>query len=240
MTEKRSPNKNSAEEPLRRSIARRGGQILTQFAFIAALLFLSSGRLSWGWAWLYLGISILQVVVNLVFMLKNNPDLIAERATGAEQTRDWDRVIARISGPLWFIIFILSGLDERWNLSSVPLWVNLIGLAAILLATVLTSWAMLTNDYFSTAVRIQEDRGQRVISHGPYRWIRHPGYLGWGSVGLAMPLMFGSLWALIPAGLVLVAIVVRTALEDRTLQEELIGYAEYARQVRFRLVPGLW
>jgi isoprenylcysteine carboxyl methyltransferase (ICMT) family protein YpbQ len=182
MTEKRSPNKNSAEEPLRRSIARRGGQILTQFAFIAALLFLSSGRLSWGWAWLYLGISILQVVVNLVFMLKNNPDLIAERATGAEQTRDWDRVIARISGPLWFIIFILSGLDERWNLSSVPLWVNLIGLAAILLATVLTSWAMLTNDYFSTAVRIQEDRGQRVISHGPYRWIRHPGYLGWGSV----------------------------------------------------------
>jgi protein-S-isoprenylcysteine O-methyltransferase Ste14 len=240
MTEKRSPNKNSAEEPLRRSIARRGGQILTQFAFIAALLFLSSGRLSWGWAWLYLGISTLQVVVNLVFMLKNNPDLIAERATGAEQTRDWDRVIARISGPLWFIIFILSGLDERWNLSSVPLWVNLIGLAAILLATVLTSWAMLTNDYFSTAVRIQEDRGQRVISHGPYRWIRHPGYLGWGSVGLAMPLMFGSLWALIPAGLVLVAIVVRTALEDRTLQEELIGYAEYARQVRFRLVPGLW
>ncbi len=240
MTEKRSPSKNTADEPLRRSIARRGGQILAQFALIAALLFLSSGRLLWGWAWLYLGISTLQVVVNLVFMLKNNPDLIAERATGSEQTRDWDRVIARISGPLWFIIFILSGIDERWNLSFVPLWVNLMGLAIILLATVLTSWAMLTNDYFSTAVRIQEDRGQRVISHGPYRWIRHPGYLGWGSVGLAMPLMFGSLWALIPAGLVLVAIVVRTALEDRTLQEELIGYAEYARQVRFRLVPGLW
>jgi protein-S-isoprenylcysteine O-methyltransferase Ste14 len=213
---------------------------LTQFALIAALLFLSSGRLSWGWAWLYLGISTLQVIVNLVFMLKNNPDLIAERATGSEQTRDWDRVIARIAGPLWFIIFILSGLDERWNLSSVPLWVNLIGLAVIVLATVITSWAMLTNDYFSTAVRIQEDRGQRVISDGPYRWIRHPGYLGWGSVGLAMPLMFGSLWALIPAGLVLMAIVVRTALEDRTLQEELIGYAEYAHQVRFRLVPGLW
>jgi protein-S-isoprenylcysteine O-methyltransferase Ste14 len=240
MTEDRSPKENTSDDALRRSITRRGVQILCQFILIAALLFLSSGRLRWSWAWLYLGISTLQVVVNLVFMLKNNPDLIAERATGSEKTQDWDRVIARISGPLWFIIFIVAGLDERWNLSSVPVWISLISLTVFLVGSALTSWAMLTNEYFSTAVRIQEDKGHRVISYGPYRWIRHPGYLGWGSVGLAMPLMFGSIWALIPAVLVLVAIVVRTALEDRMLRAELTGYAEYARRVRFRLVPGLW
>jgi protein-S-isoprenylcysteine O-methyltransferase Ste14 len=108
------------------------------------------------------------------------------------------------------------------------------------LGSALGNWAMLENRFFSGYVRIQTDRGHMVVSNGPYRSIRHPGYLGGIVTWLAAPLALGSLWALIPAGAVVVAYVIRTALEDRTLQAELDGYKEYARQTRYRLVPGVW
>ncbi|TET80962.1 MAG: isoprenylcysteine carboxylmethyltransferase family protein [Anaerolineales bacterium] len=228
------------EARIRQGIWRRARQLFIQNLIIGVILFLGSGRPGWVWAWLYLGYSILQILVNFTFMRRTNPELIAERAEGSARTQPWDRTIVAISAPLWLAILIIAALDERWAWSTVPLWVNLVGAALLVLGSSLSSWAMLTNAYFSGAVRIQQDRGQTVITEGPYRFVRHPGYLGWAVVGLSMALLFGSLWALIPAGLILGPMIVRTALEDRTLQEGLEGYREYAQQVRYRLVPGVW
>jgi protein-S-isoprenylcysteine O-methyltransferase Ste14 len=110
----------------------------------------------------------------------------------------------------------------------------------MLLSQGLFTWAMVSNPFFSTMVRIQTDRGQTVATGGPYRWVRHPGYVGYILSAVSTALLLGSLWALVPAVLTGVLLVVRTALEDRTLLEELEGYEEYARQVRYRLVPGVW
>jgi len=225
---------------IRQGILRRARQLFIQNLIIGVILFLGSGRPGWVWAWLYLGYSILQILVNFLVMRRTNPELIAERAEGSERTQSWDRTIAVISVPLGLAIFIIAALDERWAWSTVPLWVNLVGAFLLIFGSSLSSWAMLTNAYFSTAIRIQQDRGHTVVTEGPYRIIRHPGYLGWAVAGLSMALLFGSLWALIPAGLILGPMIVRTAIEDRTLQEELEGYREYAQQVRYRLVPGVW
>jgi len=225
---------------IRQGILRRARQLFIQNLIIGVILFLGSRRPGWVWAWLYLGYSILQVLVNFIVMRRTNPELIAERAEGSKRTQSWDRTIAVISVPLWLAILIIAALDERWAWSTVPLWVNLVGAVLLVFGSSLSSWAMLTNAYFSTAIRIQQDRGHTVVTEGPYRIIRHPGYLGWAVAGLSMALLFGSLWALIPAGLILGPMIVRTALEDRTLQEGLEGYREYAQQVRYRLVPGVW
>ena len=228
------------EAKIRQGIWRRARQLFIQNLIIGVILFLGSGRPGWVWAWLYLGYSILQILVNFTFMRRTNPELIAERAEGSARTQPWDRTIVAISAPLWLAILIIAALDERWAWSTVPLWVNLVGAVLLIFGSSLSSWAMLTNAYFSGAVRIQQDRGQTVVTEGPYRLVRHPGYLGWAVVGLSMALLFGSLWALIPAGLILGPMIVRTALEDRTLQEGLEGYREYAQQVRYRLIPGVW
>jgi len=138
-------------------------------------------------------------------------------------------------------LLIVAGLDERFGWSpELAVAIHLIGLAFIALGQGLFSWAMTSNLFFSTAVRIQMDRGQTVVSGGPYRYLRHPGYVGMIVSLFATALVFGSLWALIPAGLAAVLFVVRTALEDKVLLEELDGYQDYARQVRYRLLPGVW
>jgi len=233
------PNRER-ELRIRQGIWRRGRQLFIQNLIIGVILFLGSGRPGWVWAWLYLGYSFLQILVNFTFMRRISPELIAERAEGSKRTQPWDRTIAVISVPLGLAIFIIAALDERWAWSVVPLSVNLVGAVLLVLGSSLSNWAMLTNAYFSTAVRIQQDRGHAVVAEGPYRFIRHPGYLGWAVVGLSVALLFGSLWALIPAGLMLGPMIIRTDLEDRTLQEGLEGYREYAQQVRYRLVPGVW
>jgi protein-S-isoprenylcysteine O-methyltransferase Ste14 len=225
---------------LTRGIVQRVVQVVVQLVVIAVLLFLPAGRLDWAWAWVYVGIYVLGVCINASFMLRANPELIAERARLTRGTRSWDKTIAAISAPLAFSIYVVAGLDERLHWSAPPLSVHVVGLLVVIGGSAFSSWAMLTNAFFSTTVRIQEDRGQTVVTEGPYRLVRHPGYLGWGLASFGLPLLLGAPWALIPAGLSAITSVVRTALEDRTLQEELPGYADYARRVRYRLLPGIW
>jgi protein-S-isoprenylcysteine O-methyltransferase Ste14 len=110
----------------------------------------------------------------------------------------------------------------------------------VILGSALSVWAMASNRFFSGTVRIQRDRGHTVVDGGPYGLVRHPGYLAWCISAPAIPLMLGSLWALIPALLGLCALVLRTSLEDKTLREELPGYEGYAQRVRYRLLPGVW
>ncbi len=139
------------------------------------------------------------------------------------------------------VMLIVAGLDKRFEWSpNLPLVLHIVAFGIAALGFSLSTWATLVNRFFSAVVHIQRDRGHTVVSSGPYRLIRHPGYAGTVVTSLATPLLLGSLWALIPAALVVCQLVIRTALEDETLQEELEGYHDYAARVCYRLLPGVW
>jgi len=135
----------------------------------------------------------------------------------------------------------VAGLDRRYGWSPGPGFVlGAVALMIALLGSALVIWAAASNTFFSAIVRIQKDRGHTVVTGGPYAAVRHPGYVGTIAVNLAAPVVLGSVWALAICAVIVVLVVIRTALEDRTLQCELDGYADYARRVRWRLLPGVW
>jgi protein-S-isoprenylcysteine O-methyltransferase Ste14 len=218
--------------------------VLFVFVIPAILLFGASGRLNWIMAWVFIGLSTVLTVVSRVLVWRVNPELIKERAESLDKTdvKPWDRVIVplvAIFGP--WILLLVAGLDKRngWSPEVAP-WLQWLALAVMVLGYALGIWAMLSNRFFSGVVRIQTDRGHIVETGGAYRYVRHPGYVG-GILGdIAMPIILGSLWALAVSGVLIIAIVIRTALEDRTLQAELPGYKEYTQQTRYRLLPGVW
>jgi protein-S-isoprenylcysteine O-methyltransferase Ste14 len=235
-------SQSKGEGDVTQGIVKRVVQIGIQVLLLAAILFISSGRLDWWAAWLYLGIFVMGVLINSAVLLRKNPELIAERAEVKEDTKGWDRVLSLLWGLLSGIgVPLVAGLDVRFGWSPpIPLAVQVLALVLVVLGTALASWALITNAFFAGTVRIQEERGHTVTSEGPYRIVRHPGYSGWILSGLALPVMLGSLWAIIPAVMAAVALAVRTAFEDRMLQAELGGYEEYSRRVHYRLLPGVW
>ena len=239
----------SVESTKSTSIAAQiGGNSLLKFAiymlFVSAILFLCAGTLNWGMAWLYIGVMIAIGIISRIIMIRTSPDLLAERSKGlkAQGVKAWDKVLApgvAIVGPLG--IWIVAGLDLRFGwLFDIPLAFQIISLMIVILGYALTTWAVAANQFFSSVVRIQTDRGHTVITTGPYKFVRHPGYTGVIFSYLATPVALGSLWAMIPAGLTVLLLVVRTTLEDQTLQEELKGYKEYTQQTHHRLLPGIW
>ena len=230
------PNENS---DLTGRIRKRMLQVVIQFLILAALLFISAGRLDWVWAWAYLGVGVGILIVNVLVV---PPEVIAERGwTDKKDIKDWDRVLTTLSILPTLGVPIVAGLDERWGWSpQLAVAIQVVALILFALAQGLFTWGMVSNKFFSTAVRIQVDRDHTVATGGPYRYVRHPGYVGYVVFSFATALALGSLWGLIPAGLTMCLLVVRTALEDRTLHEELPGYAEYAARVRYRLLPGIW
>ncbi len=213
---------------------------------VPAALFIPAGRLDWGMGWVFVGVFILSTVMSRGFVMRQDPELMAERARsierGREGVKDWDRVLSplvALYGPL--VIWIVAGLDERLGWSpQISSWLQVAAIIVAVLGSILATWAMLSNTFFSGTVRIQKERGHTVATGGPYRYVRHPGYVAGILFNIATPLILGSLWAFIPTVLTLCAFIVRTALEDRTLQEELDGYQDYAQQVRYRLLPGVW
>jgi protein-S-isoprenylcysteine O-methyltransferase Ste14 len=212
--------------------------VVVQFALFQAIVLVSAGTVRWIWPWVYLGTGLIILAVNILVL---PPELAAERGSPRENVKTWDKVISGLSIIPVLGILVVSGLDKRWAWSpTLSVWVHLAGLAGMVLGQGLFTWAMVSNKFFSTCVRIQIDRDHTVANGGPYRWVRHPGYVGYMLFSMATPLIFGSLWGLIPAGVTSLLMVVRTALEDRTLQQELDGYREYAQQVRYRLLPGVW
>lgn len=223
-------------------VAVRVGAVVGAIVLQAAILFLASGRLGWTWAWVYLGTVIVGAAIGGAFTLRTNPEAVAERARWPLRTKDWDKIVAGLY--LLFATFLLplvAGLDVRfgWTRELDAAW-NLSGAMVLAVGLALTEWALIVNSYFSTAVRIQGDRGQTVCRAGPYRFVRHPGYVGYSLQSLGTALLLGSLWALIASAAAVALMVARTVLEDRLLQAELPGYPDYARDVRYRLVPGVW
>ncbi len=231
----------SGQKPsLERSGIRRIVQVLVSILLIGALLFLSAGRFDWLWGWLFLAGLLLLILPSAVVMRKS-PDLINERGRRAENIKGWDKVLMGIYSLVLFTAPVVAGLDAvRFGWSAMPLALHVIGGVLSIPAMIMPLWAMSANAYLSTMVRIQDDRGQQAVTTGPYRYVRHPMYVGTIFFGLCIPLFLGSWWAFIPCGLIVVIFIIRTALEDRTLQEELPGYAEYAQRVRYRLLPGVW
>jgi protein-S-isoprenylcysteine O-methyltransferase Ste14 len=206
--------------------------------------FLASGDWAWGLGWLYTGSMLLYTFVSRIIAIRLHPGFARERATASamQDTKSWDRWIVPLIA-LWlpFIAVLVAGLDKRLDWSaSLPDWVHWLGLALLFFGYSVGTWAMAVNAFFSSHVRIQKDRGQTVVSTGPYAIVRHPAYITGAIAMCGIPLLLDSLWAFPPIILLCVGIVIRTALEDKTLLAELSGYKEYAKKVRFRLIPRIW
>jgi protein-S-isoprenylcysteine O-methyltransferase Ste14 len=215
-----------------------GGIALLQ----AAILFISSGRLDWVMAWAYLGMYVGYVVIIALIVLPKNPGLLAERTEiDKEHAKAWDKPISDILSVGILVILLVAGLDMRfgWSLQ-IPLAVNIAALAATAMGYLLIGWAMASNKFFARSVCIQKEKGHTVATCGPYQFVRHPGYVGTIISNFALAPALGSLWGLCLGGPLAVLVVIRTALEDKTLYDELNGYREYAQYVRYRLLPGVW
>jgi protein-S-isoprenylcysteine O-methyltransferase Ste14 len=226
---------------VRSGIVARFIQIAAIFFIQGLILFSASGNISWFWSWLFLGICLVSVIINGSVILRYHPDTVAERGR-PKNIKGWDRMISALWGIATYIVVpIVAGFDNRfrWTESIGNPW-NIVGGVGLAIGLALGGWAMTTNPFFSTVVRIQADREHTVCQSGPYRFVRHPGYLGFILQSLSTPVLLGSDWALIPAISAVALLTLRTALEDQLLQSELPGYSDYAQHVRFRLIPGLW
>ncbi|MEA1976382.1 MAG: isoprenylcysteine carboxylmethyltransferase family protein [Chloroflexota bacterium] len=219
-------------------------RFLIYVVLLPFVLFIAAGRFDWTMAWIFIGIHIAFTLISRLIVYRSNPETLIERgrAMQAEDVAAGDRfmvVIVGLFGPL--AIWTIAGLDDRFgwspDLSFLTLGIATLG---VVIGYALGTWAMVTNAFFSSVARIQEDRDQSVITGGPYRFVRHPAYAGGVVSSIAMPLMLGSFWALIPSGIALIFLVIRTKNEDEMLMEELPGYSDFAQQTRYRLVPGIW
>jgi protein-S-isoprenylcysteine O-methyltransferase Ste14 len=215
-------------------------QITIGLVLQAVILFLAVGRLNWKWAWIFLGIYLVSISINSAFMLRTSPETIVERSRPGKM-KDWDKVVSGLWSLAQLALLLVAGLDVRFG------WTGELGdmghIAGAVVFAVglgLFGWAMITNAYFSTVVRIQTDRGQAVCRTGPYRFVRHPGYAGAILQSLGIPFLLGSSWALIPGITAVALMIIRTSFEDHMLQAELPGYQDFAQEVRYRLVPGIW
>jgi protein-S-isoprenylcysteine O-methyltransferase Ste14 len=217
--------------------------IMILFVLPAMILLGSSGRLDWDMAWVYVGLTAAFSLGSRITMLWKTPDLIAERgqASDKEDTESWDKVLMPLGIVVATVMLIVAGLDKRFEWSpNLPLLLHSTAFVITALGYSLGTWATVANRFFSSVARIQREREHVVVTTGPYQYVRHPGYAGTIVTSLATPLLLGSLWALIPAALTVCQLIIRTSLEDRFLQDELEGYHDYATQVRYRLLPGVW
>lgn len=218
--------------------------ILVNLVFLLALgfsLFLTAGRMDWGLGWAYFGVLFAVQTATTLILLPTNPTLLGERSWMQKGSKTWDKVIVSLCDAGWMVTAVVSGLDARFGWSPrMEVGLIIAGWVLLVLGFFLFLWSMASNRFFSSFMRIQTDRGHTVETGGPYRYVRHPGYVGALLIYIASPLALASLWTFLPAALLLSLFVYRTALEDRTLQVELEGYADYSQRVRYRLLPGVW
>lgn len=216
-------------------------RIHAQLLILAVAYFIAAGSLYIGRAWFYFGIAAVAYFVSSLIFIKYNPGLINERAKGRENTKSWDKAMLSLYLLIGFLgTHIVAGLDSRFEWSSLDMMYMIPGVVLYIVATLIQIRSMLANQYFEATARIQSDREQEVVKDGPYRIVRHPGYASVLLSFVAIPFMIGSLYALICTVAVFIIIVTRTALEDKMLQKELPGYSQYVKEVKFRLIPGIW
>ena len=208
---------------------------------IGAAIFVLAGRVDYWQGWFFFSIFLIFMTGLGIFFTKRQ-DLMQERIRPGPGVKWWDKIFFTLYAPLSFSISLLAAIDAgrfHWS-PQLPIILYPVMFVLILIGSYIIYWAMWTNNFFSSRVRIQTDRGQYVITDGPYRYVRHPGYVGMTIFAPASALLLGSIYALIPAAITIVLLIIRTYLEDITLKKELPGYADYTKQVRFRLIPGIW
>jgi protein-S-isoprenylcysteine O-methyltransferase Ste14 len=208
---------------------------------LLALVFLPAGRIDWIPGWLFIAVVVAAFGLSALLLARINPVIYRARSRFQPGTEKWDLILLAIMLPAMVAEIPLATLDAgRMGWSDVPLWVVPAGYVLLLGGIAVTTWCQAVNPFFEPGVRIQKERGQRVITSGPYRFVRHPGYTGAIAMFIAIPLALASWWGLLPGALAIALLVVRTGWEDRLLKAELSGYADYARRTRYRLLPGLW
>jgi len=207
------------------------------------VFFISAGHIRIRRAWVFFGVTFVYLTASAVFLDRFNPELMEQRLKmKREGSKSWDEILMRVNNLMVLLIVpVVAGLDiGRFHWSNLSVHYAVVGFVLYVLGSVLINWAMIVNPYFEPTVRIQKDRGHQVITTGPYKFVRHPGYLSGVLWTLSIPLIIGSLFAFIPAAVYALLTMIRTSLEDRTLLKELKGYSEYAKRVEYRLFPRIW
>ncbi|HOU12757.1 MAG TPA: isoprenylcysteine carboxylmethyltransferase family protein [Anaerolineae bacterium] len=225
-------------------IGRRIIQNIAALAALGALFFILAGTIRvWGF-WVYVATVLGYQIISLLIIVPKHPEYIElanVRKTAHTDAKKWDRVVVLAVLGATYVMYALAAFDVgRLHVSQLPVLLTVVGIVAYVVASALNQWAMLHNPHFEREVRIQTDRNHVVMTGGPYRYVRHPGYLGSVVGFVSFPLVVGSGIALLGSVLCIAGMIVRTYLEDGTLSQELAGYAEYARTVRYRLLPYVW
>jgi|WetSurMetagenome_2_1015567.scaffolds.fasta_scaffold489408_1 protein-S-isoprenylcysteine O-methyltransferase Ste14 len=206
-----------------------------------AVLFGSAGTLQWARGWIHIAATVLCLAVSSVLVVLKNPEVAAARSKMHRDAKGFDKIFSAFYGVIIFVVPAVAGLDAvRYAWSTMPFAAVYLGLLLYFAGTVPVTAALVTNRFLETQVRIQTDRGHQVVSSGPYRYVRHPMYIGVMMQHLASPLILGSWRTFVPTSAICFAFIWRTVLEDRTLLKELPGYGDFALQTRYRLIPGLW
>ncbi len=238
------PEKPVNEEIVQTVSTRQWIRLFIAYLFIPLILFICAGDTAWWQAWVYTLLIMTAGIGGRMWAEQRHPGLTAERQNieSIQSAKAWDKVLAPLMAvSISFPMVIVAGLDHRFNWTAeFPLWLSMTGFVLIALGYAFASWAVAENRFFSSMVRIQTERGHAVCDSGPYRFVRHPGYAGNMLALFGIVLALSSVWTLIPTIVALIIAVIRTSLEDRTLQEELPGYRDYSQRVRYRLVPGIY
>jgi protein-S-isoprenylcysteine O-methyltransferase Ste14 len=209
--------------------------------YFGLFLFLPAGSLAWMRGWLFIGVFLATMAGVAWYLWRVNPEVVVARASAHQGTKRWDKILLCFFFPSVYAIVPVAALDDgRFHWLPMPWWVCGVGYGLFLAGMGILTWAEAVNKFFEPTVRIQTDRGHKVIDRGPYAIVRHPGYVGGILFCVGSALCLGSLWALVPAGLACVVLILRTYWEDQTLQAELAGYKAYTQRVRSRLIPGVW
>jgi protein-S-isoprenylcysteine O-methyltransferase Ste14 len=211
------------------------------FGTLMASFFGPAGTFNWPEAWIFLFLYAVSVTGMVSWLKKNAPDLLKERMSRRKDAKTWDKIILVTYSVLVMLMLAIAGLDVgRYQWTHVPLLVKILGFLGFIPAYMLVFWTMTQNRYLSEVVRIQEERGHTVCTTGPYKYVRHPMYVGVVIFILCLPLALGSFYAFFFSSLIILVFLIRTSLEDKTLHKELPGYQEYAEKVRYKLIPGVW
>jgi len=224
-----------------RLFARYAIREMMGLVILGVALFWSAGRGSWWQGWTVLAVVFGWIASTAFIIVRFNPALLKERLGPRKGAKSWDTAIMSMVGLIQLVRYIAAGLDQRFSSAAgFPVAVQVVALLVCILGYALVTWATYANSFFSQIVRIQGERGHVLATGGPYRTIRHPAYLGAILFELAVSFLLTSWWALALGVVDSLLLILRTALEDRTLRKELEGYEEYAKEVRWRLLPGVW
>jgi len=237
MSERLAPSKtNVTRGVVRWSIRETMGLVM-----FVPFLFWPAGTWNWPMAWALIVVTAMWIIGTAIVTIPRHPELLAERVGPRKGAKGWDTAILGVIGVMMLAKLAVAGLDIRFGWTGgLPLWAEIAGLVAAMVGYGLVVWATGSNAFFSQVVRIQTERGPTVVTGGPYQFVRHPSYIGMMLAELGTSAMLGSWLALIPGGISAALIILRTVLEDRILLAELAGYKEFAKNTRYRLVPGVW